>query len=302
MKKTILSLLLCILSLSAFAYSWTDANGITWEFNTDANGAYIITITNASGEVTVPEIVYDGETPYTVYSIAHPTENYFGYGFSEKTTITSVVLPSTITRIGFRAFYNCSSLASVDLSSCTSIGNEAFSGCSSLASVGDLSSCTSIGNHAFQDCFSLASVGDLSSCTSIGGGAFYNCSSLASVDLSSCTSIGGGAFQDCFSLASVGDLSACTSIGDVAFHNCSSLEVVRLGEAVPTLGSSAFHGVCSMFHKLSWMTIVQQQDGATCVQEFLRKKHNTSTMCQLQLVTYHLLFSLLLGKAMPRMW
>ena len=58
------------------------------------------------------------------------------------------------------------------------IGVRAFYGCSSLASVGDLSNVTSIGEWAFYGCSSLASIGDLRSVTEIGGAAFYNCSAL----------------------------------------------------------------------------------------------------------------------------
>ena len=60
-------------------------------------------------------------------------------------------IPSTyndlpVTSIGSSAFYNCTSLTSIDLSECTdltSIGGSAFNDCTSLTSI-DLGECTSI--------------------------------------------------------------------------------------------------------------------------------------------------------------
>lgn len=175
MKKIILSLLLCVLSLSAFAYEWTDTNGVTWEFDIDANGAWIRSVDNCPAEVTVPETVKNGETPYTVYCIGHPQYEGYRCGFSYNTTITSVVLPSTLTKIGNEAFYGCSSLTSVgDLSSCESIGSQAFSGCYALTTVGDLSSCTSIGEWAFSGCYRLEAVHLGATIPTLGSSAFHD--------------------------------------------------------------------------------------------------------------------------------
>ncbi|MCQ2197525.1 MAG: leucine-rich repeat domain-containing protein, partial [Bacteroidaceae bacterium] len=76
-------------------------------------------------------------------------------------------------------FYNCSSLSSVVIpSSVTSIGSDAFRGCSSLSSVTIKEGVTSIGDYAFYNCSSLSSVVIPSSVTSIGSSAFQYCSSL----------------------------------------------------------------------------------------------------------------------------
>ena len=106
-----------------------------------------------------------------------------------------------ITFIGVYAFYNCSSLTTVDLPEATSIGNYAFYNCSSLATV-DLPEATSIGDYAFQSCSSLATV-DLPEATSIGSSAFPRCSSLTTVNLPKATSIGSSAFYSCSSLTTV---------------------------------------------------------------------------------------------------
>ena len=194
---------------------------------------------STTGSITIPATVSYGGVDYQVTSIGQ-------YAFSGCSSLTSVDWTSC-TSIGYYAFRDCSSLISVgDLSSYTFIREGTFYGCSSLTSV-DLSSCTSIENCAFFYCSSLTSVGDLSSCTSIGGDAFSYCSSLTSVgDLSSCTSIGGDAFSYCSSLTSVGDLSSCTSIEYQAFYYCSSLTSVGDLSSCTSIVGDAFANCSSL--------------------------------------------------------
>ncbi len=74
----------------------------------------------------------------------------------------------SVTEIRGLAFYNCSSLTSVDIpNSVTEIGSSAFSGCSSLTSVTIPNSVTTIGNYAFSSS-SLTSIDIPNSVTTIG--------------------------------------------------------------------------------------------------------------------------------------
>ena len=85
----------------------------------------------------------------------------------------------SVTSIDDYAFYNCSSLTSVTIStSVTSIGDYAFSGCSSLSSITIPDGVTSIGAYAFYNCSSLESITISAGVTSIGNYAFKNCSKL----------------------------------------------------------------------------------------------------------------------------
>ena len=67
--------------------------------------------------------------------------------------VKTIILPKTVSRIGERTVWNCSSLTSVTIpNSVTSIGNNAFESCSELTSVTIPNSVTSIGDGAFCNC------------------------------------------------------------------------------------------------------------------------------------------------------
>lgn len=81
------------------------------------------------------------------------------YAFSDCSGLTSLILPSNVTSIGYSAFYGCIRLTSLTLpSSVTSIGSSAFEGCRSLTSLTLPSSVTSIGKSAFEGCSGLTSI------------------------------------------------------------------------------------------------------------------------------------------------
>lgn len=141
----------------------------------------------------------------------------------------------------YYAFYYCTALTSVDLSSLTTLtGNYAFC-------------------NAFYGCNLLTSV-DLSSLTSIDGsnsfsGTFTGCTALTSVDLSSLTRVDGSyafnsTFSNCTHLTSV-DLSSLTTLRGSyafsrAFSNCTSLESLSF----PALTTSSFASLNNQFNNM----------------------------------------------------
>ena len=178
-------------------------------------------------------------------------------------SLTSIMIPDSITNIEYLAFAGCIGLANItvetgnpvyhsdgncliDTSSKTiiagckdsiipadgsvvNIGDQAFFGCSSLArSITIPDSVTYIGASAFYGCSSLASITIPKSVTSIEAFAFYSCSSLTSIIIpDGVISIGKSAFKDCSSLASITIPKSVTSIGAWAFYDCSSLAKIN---------------------------------------------------------------------------
>ncbi len=81
------------------------------------------------------------------------------WSLSSNSSITSVIIPNSVTTIGENAFSDCSGLTSVTIpDSVTSIGRDGFSYCGSLTSVTIPNSVTSIGRAAFKNCSGLASI------------------------------------------------------------------------------------------------------------------------------------------------
>ena len=181
--------------------------------------------------------------------------------------LKDIVIPNSVTAIGYSAFYKCTSLQSVTiLDSVTSIGGLAFGDCKSLTSItipdSVFSNCTSltsitipnsvtrITRYAFNNCTSLTSITIPDSVTSIGDSAFYNCTSLTSIKIpDSVTSIGEWAFYGCTSLTSIVIPNSVTSIGERAFRDCTSLTSIVIPDSVTSIGICAFYN-CTALKKV----------------------------------------------------
>ena len=99
-------------------------------------------------------------------------------------SLERIVIPESVTSIGDRAFWNCTSLQQVT-----------FAGTSRLKSIGE---------DAFDDCTALESIVIPDGVTEIKVGAFWSCSSLKSIVIpESVVAIGAYAFMGCGALAEV---------------------------------------------------------------------------------------------------
>ena len=141
---------------------------------------------------------------------------------------TEVVIPNSVTIIGYQVFRDCTGLTSVTIpDSVTSIGSEAFCGCTGLTSVTIPNSVTSIGGLAFYGCTGLTSVTIPDNVTSIEGYAFYGCTGLTSVTIpNSVTKIGVDAFGHCTSLREVTILGSPETWSG-CFSDCDKLTTIN---------------------------------------------------------------------------
>ncbi|WP_417752275.1 Cna B-type domain-containing protein [Senegalimassilia anaerobia] len=187
---------------------------------------------------------------------------------SDCTSLTSVSLPASLTKVPASMFSGCTSLKSVSAAGAIdSIGDSAFRDCSSLTDIDFQGTLTSIGSSAFQGCASLERVPDLSSVTTMGSSVFQECKKLrASVNLSSLESIPSYAFcyapvkvvGFCDNLKSIDKWAFIWStiaapfpntlekIGDYAFFAGTLPEHLVIPDSVTSIGASVFsntHGV-----------------------------------------------------------
>jgi hypothetical protein len=164
------------------------------------------------------------------------------------TSLSQISLPNTITLIGGECFSRCSSLSQISLPiSLILIGDECFSGCFSLSQINLPNSITSIGIKCFLGSKSLSQINLPNSITSIGIKCLSGCSSLTQIILpNSIKSISNGCFSECSSLTQINPPNSITSIDDGSFLGCSSLSQINLPNSITCIGIKSFSGCSSL--------------------------------------------------------
>jgi len=142
MRNLILSALILA---SAFQTAKAEQSG-EWTYSVENNQATIIGYTGAGGAVTIPSSVNGIPVVQIGASISAQSTPVLGW---YNNSVTSVIIPNGVMRIGINAFLSYANLTSVKLpSSLANVGAYAFSGCNNLPSVVLPSKQTTIGNSA----------------------------------------------------------------------------------------------------------------------------------------------------------
>ena len=234
-------------------------DGVRYELYEDGTALLVEgPVEGASGEYTIPSSVQMNGKNYEVTAIGNEA-----FVHCDMSSVTSIIIPNSITSIGWGAFNRCGNLRSVSIpNSITKIGNHAFEYCSQLTSVTIPDNVTSIGYAAFKGS-NLTSIVIPNTVKHIGGEAFANCSSLTSVTiLNSDTEIGRDAFQNCSGLTTPVYTSTSfvymprsyngeyiipngiTTICASAFSDCNGLTSLTIPNSVTCIEVAAFRN-CS---------------------------------------------------------
>ena len=209
MKQKILLILITLLTTVTTAWGFeVEVDGVNWtcEVIGETTNVKIKPANRSaiSGAVTIPEIVTNDATDYTVTEIE-------SYAFDYCSGLTAITVPNSVTKIGSWAFYNCSNLATYSGGSgVTVIEDDAFQLCSSLTSFTIPSGVTVIENNTFKK------------------------SGLTSIAIpASVKEIKKWAFEECGNLASVSIPASVTVIEDNPFLGCGNLSAITVDEGNP---------------------------------------------------------------------
>lgn len=187
-----------------------------------------------SGTITIPEWVEYNNIQYKIIAIG-------SHAFQE-CSVTSVMMPNSITSLKEFAFLNCHSLKSVTIPDGVKIvENGAFQGCSSLNFVSMPNSVIDMGLSVFYGCTNLSTITLSENLKNIPHSTFYGCTNLHSISIpSGITNIGDNAFSSCSNLQEIVIPAGITNIGSWAFSNCSSLTSITIPNSVKYVGCGAF--------------------------------------------------------------
>ena len=177
-----------------------------WDWNTKTGATFTVTVAAATNTFyfdettgTITKYVESDTVVVIPSKINGVTVETIGHGAFERSAVTSVTIPDSVTAILDRAFANCFQLTNISIpNSVTSIGFSAFEHCTSLKSITLPSSLNSISEALFSDCSQLTTIHIPDSVLSIQDYAFGNCTRLETIRIPvSVTSIGNLAFACC---------------------------------------------------------------------------------------------------------
>ncbi len=213
------------------------------KYEMDDDGYFVIGLTNISKYKKVT--ISDG-----IIAIGYCSFANYKKSSTPTLTLTSIEIPSSVTSIGEKAFYNLNNttIMFAEGSTISTLGAGAFYGCTGLTSITLAEGMTEIARDVFMNCTKLSSIEIPSTITTIRSNAFYNCGNtmITFAEGSTISTLGAGAFYGCIGLTSITLAEGMTEIARDVFMNCTNLSDVKLPSTITTIRRNAFRN-CTSF-------------------------------------------------------
>ncbi len=176
-------------------------------------------------------------------------------------TVSSIELPSTLKKIGYRAFFNIQGYEQLTIpEGVVEIGKEAFMSSDNIKIVSIPASVTAIGENAFQFCAQLKEINVAAGNKSYSSqdGILFNADGSELIRFpqshkateytisTNVKKITANAFHDCLNLKKLTVPGSLGKITSHAFFRCSSVEEVVLGDGITEIGEMAFCACTSL--------------------------------------------------------
>ena len=204
----------------------------------------------------------DDETYYILYSVedketkeysipaeyeGKPVKEIASKAFEGCTKLKTLIVPSSVLKIGEGAFTGCYSLTNITL---PFIGASVYSSTTTFGYIfGTAPYSNSVGivqkpgNEEVTYYVPTGLTDVVITGGKIGNGVFQNCTKLKRIEITSdATVIGDYAFSDCRSMTTVKLPDSITKIGNYAFQYCDVMDVLPIKEGIEEIGDYVFAG------------------------------------------------------------
>ncbi|MCL2630592.1 MAG: leucine-rich repeat protein [Firmicutes bacterium] len=225
------------------------------------SGANANTYSVSGGTLTTAQsISISTHHPVDGKAITEIAEN----GFKNFTSLQSIIIPNSVTSIGFGAFFGCNSLTTITIPfvGATLNGNtnkhfgyifgdqypsEQNNLVPQALKAVTITGGNAIATNAFAFCQSIQTINLPSALTAIGAGAFAFCVNLTDINIPhGVSAIESGAFAHCNSLTSIVLPSTIVSIGEYAFNSCFLLSSINIPNSTTHISNNAFQNCASL--------------------------------------------------------
>lgn len=154
--------------------------------------------------------------------------------------LSEVQLPSTLKKIGDRAFEGCEELKHINIESVSIIGVRAFAGCKSLSKIQLGDNIGYLCNATFCGCTAIEEMDIPKNISYIGCECFKDCTGLTDIKLAGVMEIDNNAFEHCPGIYSITLPDTLLHIAPNAFSFCTNLKTVTIQNRFIDIDETAF--------------------------------------------------------------